>query len=187
MIIKEYEKKERLLDINVLDTTDEAGVVGYRGRLALVEAEAGDASGHRKVPSIVMEQTIMLSKEDKLLMLAGWLDRVEDLSALVSLYKADFSADMLAILYVLNLTKAVVVELEGIQFSLMPLEEGLVWNKLMDEALLEKSDFKKMSSAQKVQVLYQALKGYQAEGEAVSLEQAQAYTADIKREGRGAL
>ena len=187
MIIKEYEKRDQLLNVAFVDAADEADMVGFRGRLALVEGEIADEAGNRKTPHIVMEQTTLLSKGDKLALLSGSLDRLEDLPALVEMYKADFAPDMMAIIYVVNITEPMQVELEGINFSLIPMREGVAWNELMDEGGLDKLDLKKMSSGQKVVTVFEALSDFKPKGESVSLEAALGRTADITRVERGAL
>lgn len=187
MIIQEYDKKGLLLNVSFVEEADESGVCGFRGRLALVEGEVGDAAGNRKPPAIVMEQTTLLSKGDKLVFVSGSLDRLGDLPALVEMYKADFAPDMLAIIYVVNMTKAVQVEFEGITFSLIPMREGVAWNELMDEAGLDKGDMKKMSSGQKVATLVSELASYKAKSDKVSFDEAMTLTANITRVERGAL
>lgn len=187
MVIKEYQDKGLLLNIAFVDAAEDPGVMGFRGRLALVEGEPGDAKGNRRPPAIVMEQAVLLSRDDKLILLSGSLDRLQDLPALVAMYKADFAPDMLAILYVVNITQPMQVELEGIVFNLIPLREGVAWNELMDEGGLDKQDLKKMASGHKVFTVYEAIRGFKPKGEQVTLEQALERTADIKREERGAL
>lgn len=187
MVIKDYEKKGLLLNVAFVDAAEAAGYMGFRGRLALVEGEPGDTKGHRKPPAIVMEQTVLLSNNDKLAMISGSLDRLEDLPTLVEMYKGDFAPETLAIIYVVNITQPMQVELEGVNFSLIPMREGVAWNELMDEGGLDKQDLKKMSSGQKVFTVYDALKGFKPKGEQVTLAQALECTADIKREERGAL
>ena len=187
MVIKEYEKNQLLLNVAFVNEAEESGVLGFRGRLALVEGEVGDAAGNRKPPAKVMEQTTLLSRDDKLILLSGSLDRLEDLPALVEMYKGDFDPNMLAIIYVVNITQPMQVELEGINFALIPMREGVAWNELMDEGGLDKQDLKKMSSGQKVYTVYKALSGFKPGGEQVTLEQALERTADITREERGAL
>lgn len=187
MIIKKYDEQGLLLNVAFVDQANDAEVYGFRGRLALVEGEVADQGGNRKPPAIVMEQTVLLSKGDKLIMVSGSLDRLQDLPALVSMYKDDFAPDMLAVIYVVNITKPMQVELEGINFALIPMQEGIAWNELMDEGGLEKNDLKKMSSGQKVVTVWESLSGFTPKGDTLSFEQALENTADIKRVERGAL
>ena len=88
----------------------------------------------------MLYEVITLSKEEKLVLLSGSLDRLEDLPALVSMYKGDFGPETLAIIYVVNITKPMQVELEGVNFALVPMREGIVWNELMDLGGLDKND-----------------------------------------------
>ncbi len=187
MILQEYEKKGLLLNIAFVEEATEAGVYGFRGRLALVEGEVGDSAGNRKPPAIVMEQAVLLSRGDKLVLLSGSLDRLEDLPALLAMYRADFDPEMLAILYVVNCTQKMHLLVDGIPFSLIPMREGVAWNELMDEAGLDKQDLKKLPSGEKVAAVHKGLSGFKPQGEPLTLEQALTHTGDIKRVERGAL
>ncbi len=186
MSIKSYDEKGRLLNISFVDDAD--GATAFRGRLALVEAEIGDESGNRKPPAVVMEQAVLLSKGGKLIFVAGSLTKLADLNDFVAMYKDDFAADMHAILYVVDLTTPVQVQLEGVTFPLVPMQEGITWNELLDEAGLDKRDLKSMSSAEKVAAVVDGVKDYKAKGPLVTMDEALAKTdPELKRPERGAL
>lgn len=188
MIIKQFEENGQLLNVAFAEAASENGYAGFRGRLALVEGEVADELGNRKPPLKVMEHTVLLSKDDKLALLAGSLDKLEYLNDLVTMYKDALSADTQAILYVVNLTQPLQVELEGVNFALIPMVEGITWNELLDEAGLDKSDVKKMKGADKVYAVWDDLKGFKPKGEVVSMEQAMGKTDDsLTRIERGAL
>ncbi len=188
MIIKNFEENGQLLNISFADAASESGYAGFRGRLALVEGEVGDESGHRKPPHKVMEHTVLLSKDDKLALLAGSLDKLDYLNDLVAMYKGTLSSETRAILYVVDLKEPLQVELEGVNFALIPMVEGITWNELLDEAGLDKSDLKKKSGADKVYAVWEELKGFKAKGNVVSMEEALSKTdATLTRVERGAL
>ena len=188
MIIKNFEQEGKLLNVAFADAASESGYAGFRGRLALVEGEVGDDSGHRKPPNKVMEHTVLLSKDDKLALLAGSLDKLDYLNDLTAMYKDTLSAETQAILYVVDLTEPLQVELEGINFALIPMVEGITWNELLDAAGLEKGDLKKMSGADKVYAVWDDLKGFKAKGPVVSFDEALGKTnASLTRVERGAL
>ena len=187
MIIKKYEELGRLLNVAFVENADAEGVIGFRGRLALAEGEIADEAGNRKPPPIVMEQTVLLSKGDKLTLLSGSLDRLEDLPALVGMYKEALAPETLAIIFVVNISKPMQVEIDGINFALIPMREGVAWNELMDLGGLDKQDLKKMSSGQKVVTVFESLSGFAPKGDKVSLDEALSRTEDIKRVERGAL
>lgn len=188
MIVKKFEEDGLLLNISFAEAAANDGFAGFRGRLALVEGEVADESGNRKPPHKVMEHTVLLSQGEKLALAAGSLDKLEYLNDFVTKYKDALSADTQAIFYVVDLTEPLQVELEGVNFALIPMQEGLTWNELLDEAGLDKSDLKKMSGADKVYAVWEELKGFKAKGGVVSMEEALTKTdASLTRIERGAL
>jgi hypothetical protein len=95
---------------------------------------------------------------------------------------------MQAMMYVVDLTEPLQVELEGIDFSLTPMQEGITWNELLDQAELDKRDLKGMSSADKVYAVWQELKGSSGRGSKVSMDEALGKVdATLTRIERGAL
>ncbi len=188
MSIKKYEQDGLLLNISFVEEASTSGFTAFRGRLALVEAEVGDESGNRKTPGIVMEQVVLMDKDDKLTLAAGSLNKLEQLNNFVSMYKDDFSSEMTAILYVVDLTEPLQVELEGIDFTLTPMQEGITWNELLDLADLDKPDLKGMSAADKVYAVWDELKGYRGKAAKVSMDEALTKTDNtLTRIERGAL
>lgn len=186
--IKKYEQDGLLLNISFAEETSTSGFVAFRGRMALVEAEAGDGAGNRKTPGIVMEHVVLMDKDDKLVLAAGSLNKLEHLNNFVEMYKDDFSPEMTAMMYVVDLTEPLLVEQEGITFSLTPMQEGITWNELLDEADLDKRDLKGMSSADKVYAVWDEIKGFTGKGPRVSMEEALAKTdPTLTRIERGAL
>jgi len=188
VIIKKYEQDGLLLNVSFADETSTGGYAGFRGRLALAVGEIADGAGNRKPPNIVMEHVVLLSKDDKLILAAGSLNKLEQLNDFVSMYKDDFSPEMLAIMYVVDLTEPLQVELEGINFALIPMQEGITWNELLDEADLDKREMKKLSSADKVYAVWEEIKGFSPKGAKVTMEEALSKTDPTRtRIERGAL
>lgn len=188
VIIKSYEEMGRLLNISFVDDAAAEGVTGFRGRLALVEGKIADESGNRKPPAVVMEHVVLMSKGDKLSFVAGSLDRLTQLNDFVAMYKGDFAPDMQAMIYVVDLTQPLQVQLEGINFALIPMREGITWNELLDEAGLDKRDLKSMSSGEKVFAAAEGVKDYKPKGALVTMEEALGKTDPaLKRPERGAL
>lgn len=186
--IKKYEQDGLLLNISFVENASTSGFTAFRGRMALVEAEVGDEAGNRKTPNIVMEHVVLLDKDDRLILAAGSLNKLEHLNNFVSMYKEDFSPEMTAIMYVVDLTEPLQVELEGINFALIPMQEGITWNELLDEAGLDKKDIKKLSSADKVYNVWDELKAFKPKGSKLSMDDALSRTdASLTRIERGAL
>ncbi len=188
MIIKKYEQDGRLLNISFAEESSTGGFAGFRGRLALVEGEIGDDAGNRKPPAIVMEHAVLLSSGDKLVFSAGSLNKLTHLNNFVAMYKNDFSPEMQAMMYVVDLTEPLQVELEGVNFALIPMQEGITWNELLDEADLDKRELKKMAPADKVYAVWDELKGFKPKGDKVGMEEALTKTDNsLTRVERGAL
>ncbi len=186
MPLQRYKEAGLLFNTNFLDSTSEAGISGYRGELVLVEGGIADAKGHAKPPVDVMRGVALLG-DDKLKLVVGAIDQLESLNTFIEKYKDDFSSDMKALIYVVNIKEAVQVELEGINFVLIPLVQGVPWNEVLDELGLEKSDFKGQSAADKVMTLYQEMQAYSPKYPSSSIEEALANTIDVVREGWGAV
>lgn len=186
MVLQQYQAAGLLFNSNFLEATSEAGREAYRGELVLVEGEVADAKGHHKPPVEVMRGVVLLAG-DQLEMLIGAIDKVEFLQTLVDKYQGDFADGMLAVLYVVDIADPVQVEVGGVTFVLIPLDQGVPWNEIIDELALEKSDFKGQSAANKVLTLYNELKGYAPKYPHASLEDALAASTGLVREGWGAV
>lgn len=188
MLFDSYDEKQLLININFKAKADADNTFGYRGELVLIEGEVADAQGRKKPPHAVVRNGVFLSVDDKLQFACGCLDHLEHLSLFVEKYKGDFAADMGALFYVVDITKPMQIELEGVNFILIPLTEGIAWNELLDELGLDKSDFKGQSSAQKIVTAYDDFKSYKAKSEVLTLDAAKGFVnADLKHEGYGAI
>ena len=186
MPLQKYKEANLLFNSNFLGDTSEAGISGYRGELVLIEGGVADAKGHAKPPVEVMRGVALLGN-DKLKLVIGAIDQLESLTTFVEKYKEDFSTDMKAVIYVVNIKDPVQVELEGVNFVLIPLIQGVPWNEVLDELALEKSDFKGQSAADKIMTLYGELQSYKPKYPSASLDEAMANTTDVVREGWGAV
>lgn len=186
MPLDKYKQAGLLFNMNFLDKTSEAGVSAYRGELVLIEGEAGDAKGHAKPPIEVMRGVVILA-DDKLKMLIGAIDQLAMLPTFIEKYKADLSPGMKAVLFVVNIKSRCQVEIDGINFILIPLVQGVPWNEIIDELALEKSDFKGQSSADKLLTVYKELQAYDPKSPSISLDEALASTTAVTREAWGAV
>ncbi|MES9965664.1 MAG: hypothetical protein ABW074_00155 [Sedimenticola sp.] len=186
MALQKYKESGLLFNNNFLDETSESGIYGYRGELVLVEGGIADAKGHAKPPEEVMRGVAILADE-KIKMLIGAIDQLKSLSTFIEKYKDDFTPDMEVVLYVVNIDNPIQVEVEGINFVLIPLVQGVPWNEMIDELGLEKSDFKGQSAADKILTLYNEIKDYKPKYPIASLDDALASTNDTVREGWGAV
>jgi hypothetical protein len=186
MPLNKYKESGLLFNSNFLEESSDAGVFGYRGELVLIEGGVGDAKGHAKPPVEVMRGVALLGG-DKLKLATGAIDQLTQINTFVEKYKADFASDMKAVLFVVNITNPIQVVIEGINFVLIPLVQGVPWNELIDELGLEKSSFKGQSAADKIVTVYNELGCYKPKYPTVSLDDALASTTDTVRESWGAV
>jgi hypothetical protein len=185
-ILEEYKTSGLLFNTNFLEQTGTPGVMGYRGELVLVKGEVGEDKGRQKPPSEIIRGVTVLAG-DKIMMLAGSIDRLQQLQTLTDKYQHDFADDMLSVLFVVDISKPIQVELGGVNFVLIPLVQGVPWNELIDELRLEKSDFKGQSAANKVVTLFEELKSYRPAYPLTDYNEALGSTTGQVREGWGAV
>jgi len=183
MLFDAYEKKGLLFNMNFKEY--EGSNASYRGDLVLELGEVGDALGHLLPPVSTIKNTIVLAENDKIKLYVGSLDDLALLPKILDYYQADFAADIRIILFVVNLNKPLVIEIGGLSISTIGLQEGLIWNELIDIAALEKSDFKGQSPTEKIVTVHKALSDYKAKGDTVSFDYALTRTVELKRAGRG--
>ena len=129
----------------------------YRGDLVLELGEVGDALGHRKPPTATIKNTIVLAENDKIKLYVGSLDELALLPKLLNYYQADFADNVRIILFVVNINKPLVIEINSLSIAAIGMQEGLIWNELIDIAALDKSDFKGQSASEKIITVYLSL------------------------------
>jgi len=186
MLLDTYETQGLLYNSNFKESVG-SGQQAYRGDLVLIEGEVADALGRRKPPVVTMVGAVLLANESQLKFVAGSLDDIAHLTPLIEKYAPHFAPDMGALLYVVNIGKPMQVDIAGIRFVLLPLDDGLVWNELVDELHLEKSDFKGQSSGEKVATLYKAYQDYRPKCESVALDVALSRATEARRAIHGAV
>ncbi len=183
MLFDIYEQKGLLFNMNFKEAN--GGYATYRGDLVLELGEIGDALGHRKPPTATIKNTIVLAENDKIKLYAGSLDTLSLLPKVLDYYQADFAPDVRIIVFVVNINKPLVIEAGDLNIAAIGMQEGLIWNELIDIAALDKGDFKGQSAAEKIVTVYKALSGYQPKGDKVSFEEALTRTMELTRAGRG--
>ena len=185
MLLDQFEKKGLLFYSNFKEATTAGGMMAYRGGLVLVEGEILDEQGRRGKPPMMLDGTVMLADTDKIKMLAGSMDALDHLQIVLEKYAGNFTPDTRVVLYVVNIGEPMQVEIGGVNIIFIPMVDGLVWNELVDELRLEKSDFKGQSSADKLVTVFNAFKGYRPKYEKLALEEALGRTIVAQRVDRG--
>ncbi|MBI3480523.1 MAG: hypothetical protein HY016_09250 [Nitrosomonadales bacterium] len=183
MLFDAYEQKGLLFNMNFKEAN--GNYAAYRGDLVLSLGEIGDTLGHRKPPTATIKNTIVLAENDKIKLYVGSLDELALLPKVLNYYQADFAPDVRIILFVVNISKPLVIETGGLSIATISMQEGLIWNELIDLAALDKGDFKGQSASEKIITVYKALSDYKPKGDKVSFDEAMKRTVELKRAGRG--
>ena len=183
MLFDTYEQKGLLFNMNFKES--EAAYAAYRGDLVLELGEIGDALGHRKPPTATIKNTVVLAENDKIKLYVGSLDDLALLPKVLDYYKADFAPDVRLIMFVVNIDKPMVIGLGGLEIAAIGMQEGLIWNELIDLAALEKGDFKGQSATGKIVTVHKALADYKPKGDKVAFDEALNRTVELTRAGRG--
>lgn len=185
MLLDQFENQGLFFYSNFKEATSAGDMMAYRGSLVLVEGEVLDEQGRRGKPSVMLDGAVMLANADKIKMLAGTIDELDQLQILLDKYAQYFTPDTRVAVYVANIGDPMQVEVNGVNIILIPMVDGLVWNELVDEVRLEKSDFKGQSSADKLLTVLEAFKSYRPKYEKLTLKEAQGKTNGAKRVDRG--
>ena len=183
MLFDAYEQKGLLFNMNFKEAN--GSFAAYRGDLVLALGEIGDALGHRKPPTATIKNTIVLAENGKIKLYVGSLDELALLPKVLDYYQADFASDVRIILFVVNINKPLVIDAGGLSIAAIGMQEGLIWNELIDIAALDKGDFKGQSASEKIITEYKALSDFKAKGDKVTLDEALTRTVELKRAGRG--
>ena len=190
MLLNRYDEKALLTNVNVKEKTTTPKLDAYRGDLVLEEGEIADALGRRMPPLSFIKQVAMLTGEEKILFISGFLEKLEYLNLFYEKYGADVADDIAAVFYVENIPKPIQTNYHGIHHVLLPMIEGdgTVWNELNEELALEKTDFKGQSPGDKVITVSHAVKtDYHPKYPEVSFDDALAQIIEVKKELRGAV
>jgi len=177
MLLETYQAKGLLTVTLVNGQTSNAGAYAYRGDLVLKEGALRDGSStDRKPPEALLIHSALIVENDMIKFINGLLPTLDLLPAFIEKYKDDIAQDCIALLYVENIGKGMQVELEGVTYKLIPFKQGLVWNELLEELYIEKSELKNQSAEDKVAIAFAAAKSYNPKTPLVSFDEAEENT-----------
>ena len=134
------------------------GRFGYRGELIIT---AGDFLSPEKQlpPKTILKHAIIIADETASLLFAAELEDFTNFEQAFGLYKAILTPKTIVTLFVDNLISDSVFEYEGITIYAFSLDESSVWNELILHADLDKKELKRMGAEEKLDALYDGLKG----------------------------
>lgn len=174
------EGAERLLSPVCKGATKKAGRFGFRGEIALKLADS--TAGEKRPPEVKTDQVFMTTEGDKVTFYASYVDSIESLSLIADMLEPYLTADGKYFVWASNidLLKKYEVEMKGVTFYAFPLDEGTVYNEVLDLLYLEKGDLKKASMEEKLDILTDTAKSYKGGLPKASFEQVVAEMGAVK-------
>lgn len=139
------------------DNTDNYGFA-YRGSLVITPGKVLSAD-KQLPPKATATQVILVSGSTHIDFIACELETFDFFEPFVERYKEILDPAGLYILFVTDLDADGKFEYEGFTFYAFALDESSVWNELLDHADLSKGDLKKLSAAEKIDTVYDEIKG----------------------------
>lgn len=139
------------------DKTDNYGYA-YRGSLVITPGKVL-SEDKQLPPKATAKQVILVSGSTKIDFIACELETLDFFEPFVERYKEVLSPEGLYLLFVIDLDSDGKFEYEGFTFYAFSLDESSVWNELLDHADLSKGDLKKLSSEEKIDTVFEEIKG----------------------------
>ena len=135
----------------------DAHAYGYRGSLVITPGTIMSAD-KQLPPKATCTQTILVTDSEKIDFLACELSTINFFEPFIEAYRSVLSPTGLYILFVTDIDSNGKFEYEGFTFNMFSLDESSVWNELIEYADLEKSELKKASAEEKIDIMYDTLK-----------------------------
>ena len=152
------DQQGRLLNAVLKGPTERPGRFGFRGELALKFAQ--QFADEKRPPELSTDQVIAVADagEPTIEFFASYLLSFEYLNALTEVLKGLLSPSGKYFVFCNNidLLSKYEVEIDGITFYVLPIDEATVYNELLELLYLDKTSLKKASTAGKTDAIVDA-------------------------------
>ena len=152
------DQQGRLLNAVLKGPTERPGRFGFRGELALKFAQ--QFADEKRPPELSTDQVIAVANagEPTIAFFASYLLSFEYLNALTEVLKGLLSPSGKYFVFCNNidLLSKYEVEIDGITFYVLPIDEATVYNELLELLYLDKTSLKKASTAGKTDAIVDA-------------------------------
>jgi hypothetical protein len=173
------EKEGRLLNAVLKGPTERAGRFGFRGELAIRFAQ--QFADEKRPPELSADQVIAVATADdrKIPFLAAYLHSFESLTAMAEVLKGLLSPEGKYFIFCNNidLLSKYLVEIDGVTFNILPIDEATVYNELLELLYLDKTALKRASTGGKIDAIADAAAKFSQTFEAIN------YAEGLKRMG----
>jgi hypothetical protein len=170
---KTLEEQGRLLNAVLKAPTEKPGRFGFRGEIALKFQEL--LADEKRPPERSVDQVIAIAivGEPTIPFLACYLHSFEWLTELAEVTKGLLSPDGKYLIFCNNidLLAKYEVEIDGIPFTVLPIDEATVYNEVLELLYLDKGSLKKLSTAGKTDAIADAALGFNQKYDVISYAQ----------------
>ncbi len=152
------EQQGRLFNAVLKGPTERPGRFGFRGELALKFAQ--QFADEKRPPELTTDQVIAVANagEPTIAFFASYLLSFEYLTTLTEVLKGLLSPSGKYFVFCNNidLLSKYEVEIDGITFYVLPIDEATVYNELLELLYLDKTSLKKATTAGKTDAIFDA-------------------------------
>jgi hypothetical protein len=152
------DQQGRLLNAVLKGPTERPGRFGFRGELALKFAQ--QFADEKRPPELTTDQVIAVANagEPTIAFFASYLLSFEYLTTLTEVLKGLLgpSGKYFVFCNNIDLLSKYEVEIDGITFNVLPIDEATVYNELLELLYLDKTSLKKASTAGKTDAIFDA-------------------------------
>ncbi len=167
------DREGRLLNAVLKGPTGQPGRFGFRGDIALkFQAQLAD---EKRPPEFCVEQVLTFAKEGEatIPILAGYLHNFAYLETVHEVIGDLLSPTGAYFMFCNNidLLSKFRVKLGEITYNVLPCDESTVWKEMMDLAMVDKNDIKKLDTGGKLDVLLDAALNLNDDYEVIAYQQ----------------
>lgn len=146
----------KLLSPTFSGPTGKTARYGFRGELGLKFPPS--VAGEKRPPEIKADQVILAVEGEAVSFLALHVDSLAHLDEVRATFGVALVPAGKYFIFAGNvdISKKYLLDLDGVSFHVLPLDEATVYNELLDLLYLEKGDLKKMSPEAKIDVIVDA-------------------------------
>lgn len=159
MLLQNYSENGHFHNANFYGPASKGSGFAYRGDLVL-EGDFGIPANERRPPRAVLTQVVLFATSTQLKCVIGGLDHLAVAELLLKQYRSDFAPDCRLLIFARDVPSPCVAVMDGIELLLLPNEDNLLWNEVLDLLYIEKDELKRLSPEDRVRAVQEALAHY---------------------------
>ncbi|MBY0578839.1 MAG: hypothetical protein K2P57_07310 [Burkholderiales bacterium] len=179
-VIETLTQNKKLLSPVFSDKTGKPGVFGFRGNLVL--KDAAKLADEARPPEIMADQVILSTDSEKINFLGCHVDSLAHLSLIVETLRPylDVQGKYFVFAGNIDISNRYYIELGGIGFYVLPLDEATVWNELLECLNLDRGDIKRLSSGEKIDAVADAAAKFSGKFQTITFEEGLAVMGPVR-------